>query len=164
MNGFPLHPALTHLPLGLALVSPFALLWALWNTRREGDRRPWLLPVALQVLVLAGGIVAYQTGSREEERVERLVPEAALEAHEHRAQAFLAAASAAALLSLGALALRGRAVRWAGGFAAAAGFATLGLGLATGHAGGTLVFRHGAAAASAPGPAPAGLPEAPGHD
>lgn len=164
MTGLPLHPALTHLPLGLALVSPFALLWALWSTRREGGRRPWFLPVALQVLVLVGGILAYQTGSREEERIERLVPEAALETHEHRAQAFLAAAGAAALLSLGALALRGRASRWAAGLAAATGFAALGLGMATGHAGGTLVFRHGAAASLAAGTAPPVRHESFGHD
>lgn len=164
MTALPVHPALTHLPLGLALVAPFALLWGLWASRRGTERRAWILPAALQILVLAGGLLAYQTGSREEERVEGRVPEAALETHEHRAQAFLGAATAAALLAAGALATQGRASRWIGGLAAGASFAALGLGLAVGHAGGALVYRHGAAAvASTPDAAPTATPERP-HD
>lgn len=151
MNGLPLHPALTHLPLGVDLVAPFVWLWALWASHRDSSRRTWALPAFLQVVVLAGGLLAYRTGAAEEDRVGRTVPKAALETHEHRAQAFLAASSAAAVLALGALAFRGRAAKWSGGLAAAAGFAALGLGLATGHAGGELVFRHGAAATAAAG-------------
>lgn len=151
MTSLPVHPALTHLPLGLALVAPLALLWGLWASRRGTDRQVWILPVALQVLVLAGGLLAYQTGSREEDQAERRVPKVALETHERRAQVFLGASTAAALLAVGALAARGRAARWSGGFAAGASLAALVLGLATGHAGGTLVYQHGAGTTAAAG-------------
>ncbi|HJW09616.1 MAG TPA: DUF2231 domain-containing protein [Holophagaceae bacterium] len=164
MTALPLHPALTHLPLGLSLVAPFALFWALWATRRGEDRRVWALPAVLQLLVLLGGVLAYQTGSREEERVERRVPEAALETHEDRAQVFLGAAAAAALLAAGALATRGRTSRWLGGLAAGASFATLGLGLAVGHAGGALVYRYGAASAAVSASAPSAISEPKAHD
>ncbi len=63
MSSLPLHPALVHLPLGLAFVMPFlavSLAWALWV--RRVPRLTWAIVVALQTVLLAGGLVALRTG------------------------------------------------------------------------------------------------------
>lgn len=85
----PLHPALVHLPLGLAAVLPIAALGlalALW--RGWLPARAWVGLVVLQAMLVAGGVVALRTGEADEERVERTVGEASIEAHEHAAQRF----------------------------------------------------------------------------
>ncbi len=90
MTPVPLHPALVHLPLGLAFVLPVLSLgfsWALW----KGHVRPraWLAIVLLQGVLLGGGLLAMKTGQGEEKRVESIVPEPALERHEELAEQFL---------------------------------------------------------------------------
>ena len=87
MSGLPLHPALVHLPLGLAFVMPFLALilaWALWTGR--APRRTWAIVVALQAVLLAGGLLALRTGEAQEDRVEPIVGETALGRHESAAQ------------------------------------------------------------------------------
>jgi hypothetical protein len=111
------------------------------------------MAVALQATLLISGIVALQSGEAEEERVERVVSEGLIEAHEARAQVFVFAS--AAVLAAMALALllksNGAAMR-------TAAFSTLGtlvvfqLGYRTGQAGGELVYEHGAAQAYTPDP------------
>ena len=90
MTSLPLHPAIVHAPLGLAFILPALAIgyaWVVW----KGTVRPraWLAIVALQAVLLAAGLVAMNTGEREEDRVERLVPGAALEQHEAYAEQFV---------------------------------------------------------------------------
>ena len=149
----PLHPALVHLPLALSLVVPLLLL-AVWLGRaRLGWVRTTLaLPVALQALLFAGAMVSMNTGEDEEERVENRVPHAAIEKHEDLAGAFTwAAGTVLAVLSLGALLSTRRAGRMLCAIAGAGSLAVAGLGLAAGHAGGDLVYVHGAAGVAASG-------------
>ena len=90
MTSLPLHPALVHLPLALAFVMPILAIgfaWASWTERIRP--RSWIAIVALQAVLLAAGLVAMNTGEREEDRVERVVPEAALEQHEEYASQFV---------------------------------------------------------------------------
>ncbi len=145
----PLHPAIVHLPLGLAFALPVVILGlAIAALRSQVNRRAWLAAVALQAILVVGGLVALRTGEADEDRVEKAVAEAAIEAHEHAAQAFLVGAGA--VLALGLALLFVPAERAAKGVAVAAALASLatgGLALRTGHAGGELVYRHGAAAA-----------------
>jgi uncharacterized membrane protein len=158
MNGLPLHPIIVHLPLVLALLAPLVLLGVtIWTRRQNASRWGWLLASALQVAVLLGGLAALRTGEGDEERVERVVPEAAIEAHEGAAQVFVAGAGVALALTLGALLLHRKGTPWAGGLAVIAAIAVAGLGVRTGHAGGQLVYQHnaGAAWAQAAGAAPA---------
>ena len=149
MDTTPLHPAVVHLPLALALLLPPAALgaaWALWTGRLRA--RAWFAVVALQALLLAGGLVARQTGSSDEERVEAVVQESAIERHEALADQFLWMAGAALLVMLVVPFAPGPAL--ARGAAVAAVFATvvvLGAGYRVGHAGGELVYVHGAASA-----------------
>ncbi|HWR16879.1 MAG TPA: hypothetical protein VN577_18775 [Terriglobales bacterium] len=90
MSSIPLHPALVHLPLGLAFMLPMltiAFTWALWTKRIQP--RAWLLIIILQALLLAAGLLAMNTGEREGDRVERVVPERAVETHEAYAEQFV---------------------------------------------------------------------------
>lgn len=162
----PLHPALVHLPLGASMLVPLvalALTVALW--RRWWPRSTWAVVVALQLCVVGGGWLALLTGEQEEDRVERVVPHSAIETHEERAELFVGAAAAVLALSVAALVLgRFETPRLLLTLAVTAGSGVVaGLGAWTGHAGGELVYRHGAASAYTGGATPGGL-EAPGED
>src|SRR5689334_484443 len=90
MTSLPLHPAVVHVPLGLAFVMPALALgftWAVWAGRVRP--RAWFALVALQALLLGAGLVAMTTGQREEDRVEAVVPESAIHQHEAAATRFL---------------------------------------------------------------------------
>jgi uncharacterized membrane protein len=149
MSGLPLHPALVHLPVGLAFVMPFlavVLAWALWSGR--APRRAWAIVVALQAVLLAGGVVALRTGEADEDRVERIVGEAALERHEAAARQFVWASALALALATAALVLeQGRTMRAALVATTLASVVVTGLVARAAHAGGRLVYVHGAAAA-----------------
>ena len=149
MDTTPLHPAVVHLPLALAFLLPLAALgaaWALWTGRIRA--RAWFAVVALQALLIAGGLVARQTGSTDEDRVEAVVQESAIERHEDLADQFLWIAGATLLVMLvvplapGAVVARGAAVA-----AVLATVVVLGAGYRVGHAGGELVYVHVAASA-----------------
>lgn len=149
MNGLPLHPAVVHVPIGLAVVAPLLALLGLFTAVRGAPRRPlWTLVASVHLLVVCGGLVALRTGEAEEERVERVVPETAIETHEARAERFVwlataaaATAGAAALVPAGALGTGAALVATVASGATAAGA------LWVGHSGGELVYRHGAARA-----------------
>jgi uncharacterized membrane protein len=147
----PLHPAVVHFPIVLTFLLPLAAAAALWRIRRGAAvGRAWPLAVAAAAALTASAWLAVETGEGEEERVERVVAEAPLERHEEAAERFLLLSGGVLLLS-GAGLLRGR-VGAAARLAAATG--ALGLvvaGALVGHSGGELVYRHGAAAAHAPG-------------
>lgn len=149
----PLHPAVVHLPIALAVLAPWVALAALVSIRRGWlPARTWLTVVALHALLAGSAWLAVETGEQEEERVERVVAERPIETHEERAEVFLGlslAALAAAALGM----LRGRAGRLAQVGTLVAALAVLVSGAAVGHTGGELVYRHGAGQAYATGAA-----------
>jgi len=144
----PLHPALVHVPLGLALVMPL-VAGGLALAIRKGSlpRRAWLVAAALQAVVVAGGGAAFWAGHREEHRVEGVIAEQLVERHEDRAEAFLWSAAAALALALGVLAVPERRAPATAAVMAAGAVVVAALGVWTGKAGGELVYRHGAARA-----------------
>ena len=153
----PLHPALVHLPLGLALATPLlaaGIALAAW--RGLLPRRAWIAVVALQALLVAGGVAALVTGEEDGERVEKLVGEDPVEAHEERAEAFVWAAGAVLAAAAAALVVPARAAGALAALSLAGMVAVAGLAIRTGQAGGELVYRHGAARAFAPGVAGGG--------
>jgi len=162
MNSLPLHPAIVHFPLGVAMIMPFVaagFAWALW-TRRAGAMA-WIAVVVLQAALLGSSLVAINTGGADEERVERVVQESAIEAHEEAAEQFAWASGVTLLLAALVLVFRKREL--AGPLTAAVVLATIavaGLGLRVGHAGGQLVYVHGAASvyAATGAPATGGIP------
>jgi uncharacterized membrane protein len=130
-----LHPAVVHLPLGLAL----------------------LIALLVQFLIVLGSYAAIRTGEGEEDRVERLVPHAALESHEEAAQVFAwAAAGLLALTLLPLLPLGSRFRRVLPFILFGLSIVVLALALRTGKAGGDLVYIHQAPAARAGYELPAG--------
>src|SRR5262249_52267037 len=109
VNNLLLHPAVVHVPLGLALVMPLllgAMLWAVLTRRLPV--KAWLVAVLLQGVLLGGAAFALRTGEQDEDRVEGRAGESAVEAHERAGQAFTAAAGATFLAAAVALALRNR--------------------------------------------------------
>ena len=154
MTSLPLHPAIIHLPLGLAFVMPVLAIgfaWALWKGRAR--TRAWAAIVALQTLLLGAGAVAMNTGEREEHRVERVVPEAALEQHEELASQFVWATGGTLFLAGLVLVFRNRAFARTLALATVVGTLVVAASaVRVGHAGGRLVYAHNAGAAySAPG-------------
>ena len=144
MPNLPLHPALVHLPLALALVVPLlaavviVAVWLGWL-----DRRAWAIVVGLQLCQLGGALVALQTGHEEGERYED-VAKAAVEAHEEAATVFTVASGVTlALAAAGLLIRRKEALMALAAATVAAGGVTASLALRAGHAGGELVFVHG---------------------
>ena len=153
MNGLPLHPALVHLPLGLALVVPLLALGITIAIRRGAlPARSWLIVLAAQAMLVAGGLVALRTGEQEEERVEDRVTERTIERHETLAERFVW--SAGGTLGLGAAVLVVRSHPATAALMAATTLATVvtaGAGLQVGHSGGTIVHGPGGLAATASG-------------
>lgn len=150
MGSLPLHPALVHLPMGLAMVIPLiaiGITWAVW--RGKLGRAGWAVVVALQLLLVGGAFVALQTGEGEEERVESVVPESAIEAHEEAAQAFLIAGGAVLVIAALGLFRSEKLRRYAAVAGTVGSLAVLGLGYRVGHLGGELVYTHGAGSVTA---------------
>lgn len=141
----PLHPAVVHFPVALAVLAPLVALAALVAIARGWmPARTWLAVVALQALLVGATWLAVETGEAQEERVEPAVGERVLEAHEEGAERFLGLSVAAlAVAGLGLLRGRAGAVGRAGMVVAATGL--LAAAAAVGHSGGELVYRHGAA-------------------
>jgi uncharacterized membrane protein len=159
MGQVPLHPALVHIPLGLAIVLPLIALGITVAIARN-----WLAPrslvivVALQALLLGAGFAALKTGENEEDRVERIVPERALHAHEEAAERFLIGAGMSLAVGIAGLFFlrRPRTLPWIAAAATVATVAAAALAVKVGKPGGELVYVHGAAAAYA-GSAPSAV-------
>ena len=161
MDALLFHPKVVHIPIALGVLMPLiagGLLLAWWRNWLPG--RAWFLAIGLQAILLGSGVLALRSGEAEEDRVERVVAERFIEAHEEAAEVFVWASGGvlAVMLLAGALGSR------RGGLptAAAATLGTLlvlGLGYRTGQAGGSLVYQHRAAQAYT-GAAGAAAPEA----
>ena len=149
MTSLPLHPAIVHLPLGLAFIMPILAIgfaWALWTGRIQ--TRAWVAIVALQTVLLGAGLVAQNTGQREEERVEAVVPDTALEQHEELAEQFVWATGGTLLLAGLVLVLRRPAAARALATATVLGTVVVtASAVRVGHAGGQLVYKHNTGAA-----------------
>ncbi len=78
-----MHPIFTHIPLGLAFISPFLAL-ALWLMIRRSaiPEASWNIQILLQAIVLILAFAAMQTGSSDEKDAEKNVPRQMIEKHE----------------------------------------------------------------------------------
>lgn len=143
----PLHPAVVHLPMALAVLIPgLAVLGFFLIYKGSVPSRSWVLVVLLQAILVGSGWLALETGEEEEESVERVVAERFIEAHEEAAERFMWIAGLC-LLASGAGMLPGRVGSWGRGAGTIAAFGVLAAGVSVGHAGGELVYKHGAAGA-----------------
>ena len=145
----PLHPAVVHFPVVIAVLLPFFAVWALWLIRRGATpRRTWGVPLALAAVLWLSAWAAVETGENQDERVESVVAEKPLSTHEDMAEMFLTASIVVMLVAAAGMA-PGKAGTLARGLATA-GSVVLVVGAArVGHSGGQLVYRYGAASAYA---------------
>ena len=146
----PLHPAIVHLPLALAVILPLLIGFALLKIKRGASASDvWMPVVILSFLMFAGTLAATNTGESEEEIVEDVVPESVIHVHEERAEAFMWSAGVVFLITaFGFMSARyGNMSRY---LAAAGSVVVLVLALRTGHSGGELVYKHGAASVERP--------------
>jgi uncharacterized membrane protein len=149
MDQLLFHPKVVHLPMALAVLMPLVaggVLFAWW--RGWLDRRAWVGVVLLQAVLVASGAVAMNTGEREEDRVEQVVAEDRIDAHEEAAEAFVWAGAAVLLLMALPLVLSEGRARQAVSLGAFLGtLIVFGFGYNTGEGGGRLVYQYGAAQA-----------------
>jgi uncharacterized membrane protein len=141
----PLHPAIVHLPVVLALLAPIAVFGSLYAIRRGARAvRAWGLSFALLAALSLSAWVATLTGEAEEDRVERVVPHDAFERHEEGGEQFLMLSLAVAAIGIVGFSRNrlGSAARIATGVGTIVLVAT---GYSVGHSGGQLVYQHGAA-------------------
>lgn len=147
----PLHPALVHFPIALAVLMPLIALFILIGIRKNlFNSRVWLIVIFVQSLFAISTIVAVRTGGNEEETVEKIVAEKYIEAHEELAEKVPWAAGVILLFTiLGCL----KSDKFSTSFqifSIISMFALGGLVLKVGHSGGELVYKHNAASAYQP--------------
>lgn len=144
----PLHPAVVHFPIVLALLLPVAIAAGLLFIRRGARVRPvWSVMVALSALLFAAAFVSVRTGQAQEDVVEdALASERPLHEHEEAAERFLILSGILLAVSpIGLLAGRSGAT---GRAAVAVGSLALVVAIwPVGESGGELVYEHGAAQA-----------------
>ena len=141
----PLHPAVVHLPIALAVLVPLLAILAILAIRWSFlPPCRWASVVLLQALLLGSAWFALETGEEEEDRVERVVAERHIERHEEAAERFLEFEGVGWLAAAARLPTdRGGAIgRLAG---AGAFLVVFGAVVPLGHSGGALVYEHGAA-------------------
>lgn len=146
MQGVPLHPALVHLPLGLAFLIPLLAVvvsFAWW--KGWASKRAWAVVVALQLLLVGACLVAIRTGEHEVRTARRVVKREFVHEHSQAADWFVWGAGAVGVIAGLALVLRDRHARWAAVAATVGTLVVAAIAVRVGHLGGRLVYVHGAA-------------------
>jgi formate hydrogenlyase subunit 3/multisubunit Na+/H+ antiporter MnhD subunit len=138
---------LVHFPIVLVMLLPVVAAVTLWAIGRGAKpTKAWLVPVAVAVALSLSAWLSVETGEQQEERVEKVVSEAAMETHADAAERFLLLTVAmAGLVAAGLINHRVGAVARGASLVAAVGLVFAGY--QVGHSGGQLVYQHGAASA-----------------
>lgn len=165
MDALPLHPKLVHLPIALAVIMPLVTSGLLIAWFRDWlPRRAWAIVVGLQLMLVGTGFAAMQTGESDEEVVEDVVPDSAIEAHEEAAEVFFWSAVGVLVIAAAAIVVPAPGAALAAGSVALLGtIVVLALGIRVGEAGGKLVYEHDAGAAWSQASA-SGAPAIRSHD
>lgn len=143
----PLHPAVVHFPLVLAVLLPFVAAVVFYLSRRpEAGRGPWIGLTVMAFLLAGSAWLSVETGQQQEDRVERVVSESVIGGHEEAAEGFLVGAAIVAAVILAGL-IPGKVGRTAQWLAVPAGLVILALAFRVGDSGGKLVYQYGAASA-----------------
>lgn len=145
----PMHPAIVHFPVVLAFLLPISAAIAIW-TIRKGARatRAWAVPLAIAGALALSSWVSTETGESQEEKVERVVQEQALEAHEEAAKVFLTGSVILLVVTAAGL-IRGKLGSAIRVVSAVGSVALIASAAYVGHTGGQLVYKYGAGSAYA---------------
>lgn len=161
MPTLPIHPAIVHVPLGVAMVLPFvalAVTLAVW--RKRWPREALALVAGLQLVVAAGGFTAMWLGHADEKQAALTAPHAAIHEHEEAGEAFVWVAVGVLAVAIAALFVPQRLAPALAALTTAGTLAVAALGVNAGEKGGALVFHHGAAVHAVPLPPGATVPAA----
>ncbi len=159
MTDLPLHPALVHVPLGLAVVMPIvavAVAVALW--RGKLPRGALALVAGLQLVLAGSAFVAMQLGQREAKAAAEVAPRNAIEDHEEAAESLVWFSAGVLAVSILALLVPARRAPLLAALTAAGTLVVAGLAFDAGRKGGELVFRYGAGSRAEPTAAPGVAP------
>jgi hypothetical protein len=142
MPFIPLHPKIVHLPMALSVLLPLLSAGLLLSWIRGWlPRRTWFVAAALQAVLVLGAAAALRTGGQDEDRVEAVAGEAAIESHEQAAQQFTAVAAVVLVLAAGAALWPKEGVARGLALATVLGsLAVLAMGVRVGERGGRLVY------------------------
>ena len=159
----PLHPAIVHMPLALAVLLPFVVIGALIAIRFGSPAKlAWSLPVIMMVVLAGSTILSVETGEDEEEVVEDVIDHDNIEEHEERAELFRNLSLLTLMIGFVGF-VKGKVGAFGRGAGTGLVFLVAFLGWRTGESGGELVYEHGAANAYIEELAPA-AGEVPQHD
>ena len=143
----PLHPAIVHLPIALAILLPlFTICGAMAIRMQILPTRAWASVVLLSLVLVLTSWMALETGEEEEERVEHIVAEQIIEEHEEAAEVFMILGAVLFFVTLAGL-MNGPIGGISRVVSALLTLIVFGTGLQVGRLGGALVYEHGAAQA-----------------
>jgi uncharacterized membrane protein len=142
----PLHPAVVHIPLGLALLLPLlALVFTVAWWKGWASRRGWALVFGLQLLLVGSGLFVKQTGEREARNARRVLVRGTIRPHSQAADYFVIASGVTLAIAGLGLVLKDRRPRWAAAATTVATLVVASVAIRVGHLGGELVYVKGAA-------------------
>lgn len=142
----PFHPMIVHFPLALTFIVPIlVVIFAIMIRMNKMNPKSWLIIVGLQLVIVGTGYIALESGETEEEQVEKVVSKSLIHEHEEAAEVFVGSTVVALVLSIAAFFVRKEI-----GFPLKIVISLIGLisgylANRTGHLGGELVYKHGAA-------------------
>lgn len=148
------HPAIVHLPIGIAMVLPLVAGYCAWRAWSSPARSAnWALVPVLAVIAFGAGKWAEETGEEVEELVEAYVDHELIHHHEEAGELFVLLAGITCALALAAFVLPSeKARRVAMAMVLISALATAGCALRAGADGGEIVHEHGVRWAVPAGP------------
>jgi len=146
----PLHPAIVHFPIALAFILPVLILvFSLMIKKNKMAPQAWFIIIGLQLLTTVTGYVSLESGEEAEDVVEKVLDKKLIHEHEERAEIFVGSTVVALVLSTAAFFLRKEFQFILKLVVFVLSLVSSFLAYRTGHAGGELVYRYGAASAYA---------------
>jgi len=144
----PFHPGFVHLPIALSLILPFlTLVLIFFINKKWADPKVWLVVIGFHLLLTGSGYLSLETGETEEDKVEKVVQKKYIHEHEEAAEIFVGSSVIALCLSIVAFFINDKFKNKMRLLVFVISLLSGVLSIRTGHLGGELVYKHGAASA-----------------